>query len=267
MTFQEAVFLTTLFDIINYQSDYPLELPMNEHLLTYVKNRTAENSPNLNVNSLKERGFVKSEQLAFNHPDSGEQIQGVWYTPTKKAGRRLHQKKRAGHFFGDPGENYLHRMMVEMTRLYFQSLPEVRRARKYVPIEGNNPGVADVIAYKDDGTQIYVAEIEAAKTQNWDSLKKDYVQMANSPAQSYWIVSSSRVTSSLLNALAARGVQVPSPSSKSITMQYARRCASMDRGGGIDHLYHISEILDSLAGKTTVQQVVERKSGHSTRNR
>lgn len=235
----EAMFLRTIVDSFNGRNDYPLELPMSKHL--------AATNDKINPEQLEKDGFLKRHYLLKK---------GHWYTPTSKAQKVVRRTKKAGERIGDRGEDMPHRLCTVLAKRYFESRPDVHMAKMYAPIgPDDSEGVIDVLAVDEDHQPVHVAEIEAGEksqdgywgTNDGASVSKDYRQMAAVDGQAWWFVRNQKVGKRILTHLKNNGLyfaeNIPSGP---LERNRAKIRDMSELLPGIDHMYSLSELYDSL---------------------
>ena len=240
----EAMFLRTLIDAYNRDNDYPIECPMNRHL--------KDRFDGIRVTDLEEREFIKQHNLGRL---------GAWYTPTSKAQQAVNRSCRAGEGKGDRGEDTPHRLMTFLTARYFETLPEVDRARVYYPVgEGEYEGLIDAVGLDEDRTPVHIAEIEGGEknqvsgtnverwgTNNSTSVAKDYMQMASTDAEAWWITRNTKVAERVMQHLINEG-RIPLAEVTAGPMRRKRlQIASLDeRLPGLAHIHTLTELWEAL---------------------
>jgi hypothetical protein len=234
----EATVLRTIVDAYNQHKEYPLELPMNQHITNTFND--------VSVKSLEERGFLERHNIGKR---------GAWYTVTSKGQQAVGRTCKAGAWKGDRGEAMPHRVGTYLLRMYFEQLPNVHRAAVYEPV-GDEGERIDAVGYNADGAIIHAGEIEAGEksvngnTKNWGinngkSIAHDYEKLASLPGDSWWICRNRMVADRVMNWLKNKGCldidNVPSGPTGRKRSQINQLDAD-----GIDHLYALNELWEAL---------------------
>ncbi|MFC7205231.1 hypothetical protein ACFQJC_17105 [Haloferax namakaokahaiae] len=256
---EEANFLATLFDIFNFESNYPIELPMNEYLIPYFKNEISDSGARLNVNSLEERGYIESEQISLIDPVTKKGTRGVWYNPSRKASPAVYKTKRTTPTVKTAGEDYAHRLMIHLLKKYFYTLNEVDKVETYKPFTDGEyypAHVVDVIAYDKAGTPIHIGEAESLESRSSADIARKYQRMAESPADAWWIVSKQKALASIFRVLSQCDEIPDYTQAEVLSASRARDYIKRGYHPGLTQVIHIKELYQALAGNQRIEKVV-----------
>jgi len=123
-------------------------------------------------------------------------------------------QKEQGREVGDIGADTPHRVGIDLARLYYESLPYVRRVELAVRENGQT---SDLLVINENATRIAIIEVEGGRVEsdpyvsdddrtgitNYDSVRNDYTVLAESHGESVWVVRNYEIAGDILQILSS----------------------------------------------------------------
>ncbi len=198
ITREEAAFLGTVVKAMNRDLDgYNLTESM-----TQLKNQY-----DIDEEKIRDKGYLKRHTGASRR---------AYYSVTFDGQKACRVDKKHGYTIGDIGADTPHRVGIELVKQYYETLPETQTV-EISPRE--NGGELDVVVVNRDGQREAIVEVEAGKItadpdsdantrsgiHNYDSVRKDYQDLAASPGDAVWVARNHEIVGAILRALVSGG--------------------------------------------------------------
>lgn len=196
ITRSEASFLRTVVQGMNRDLDgYSLIDSMTE----------LKNQFEINEQKLRDKEYIKRHTGASRR---------AYYSVTRAGQEACRMTKKHGYTVGDLGADTPHRVGMELTRQYYAAQPDTQTV-ELSPRE--NGGQLDVVVTDTNGARKATIEVEAGKItadpgedentrsgiHNYDSIRKDYQQLAAAGGDAVWVVRNHEIAGTVLRALAS----------------------------------------------------------------